>query len=47
MFRDLLAEGPGRCANLIVDTSGASQDAVGPLVRAVISAAHLDSFDRS
>ena len=41
-FRALLAEHPGRSANLIVDTSGATADAVGPLVRAIISAAHLD-----
>ncbi len=45
MFRDLLAEAPGRSANLIIDTSGASQDSVGPLVRAVISAAHLDPIE--
>lgn len=41
-FRALLAERPGRSANIRVDTSGATEDTVGPLVRAIISAAHLD-----
>jgi thymidylate kinase len=40
-FRGLLAERPGRCANLIVDTSGQQSDPVEPLVLAVLSAAHL------
>ncbi len=45
-FRVLLAERPGRCANLLVDTSGATSDTVGPLVRAIVSAAHLDPCTR-
>jgi thymidylate kinase len=45
-FRALLAEQPGRSANLVVDTSGATADAVGPLVRAIVSAAHLDPNQR-
>jgi thymidylate kinase len=45
-FRALLAESPGRSANIRVDTSGQTQDAVAPLVRAIISAAHLDPNQR-
>lgn len=45
-FRALLAEQPGRSANLLVDTSGATSDTVGPLVRAIVSAAHLDPCKR-
>ena len=45
-FRALLAEEPGRFANIRVDTSGQTQDAVAPLVRAIISAAHLDPNQR-
>jgi thymidylate kinase len=46
-FRLLVAEGPGTSANLVVDTSGQTPDAVAPLVRAIISAAHLDPAARS
>ncbi len=46
-FRELLAEEPGRFANLIIDTSGRQDDAVEPLVLAVISAAHLGPPKRS
>ncbi len=45
-FRELLAESPGRYANLIVDTSGQEVDATQPVVRAVLSAAHLGSPPR-
>ncbi len=45
-FRDLLAEQPGRFANIRIDTSGQTQDNVAPLVRAIISAAHLDPNQR-
>jgi thymidylate kinase len=40
-FRDLLAEQPGSFANLVVDTSGATNDPAFPVVRAVLSCAHL------
>ena len=45
-FRALLAEEPGLFANIRVDTSGQTQDNVAPLVRAIISAAHLDPNQR-
>ena len=45
-FRALLAESPGRYANIIVDTSGQEADATQPVVRAVLSAAHLVSPPR-
>lgn len=45
-FRALLAESPGRYANIIVDTSGQEADATQPVVRAVLSAAHLGSPPR-
>lgn len=39
-FRALLAEQPARCAELILDTSGADPDAVAPVVAAVVEASH-------
>lgn len=39
-FRELLAEQPARCAELILDTSGADPDAVAPVVAAVVQASH-------
>lgn len=39
-FRALLAEQPARCAELILDTSGADPDAVAPAVAAVVAASH-------
>lgn len=40
-FRELIAEGPGRFANLIADTSGRTADPALPVVTAVLSCAHL------
>ncbi len=42
-FRELVTEAPGTFANLIVDTSGGTADPWVPVVRAVISCAHLGS----
>jgi thymidylate kinase len=39
-FRDLLAERPARCAEIVVDTSGDRADPLAPLVAAVVQAAH-------
>ena len=39
-FRSLLAERPARASELILDTSGATPDAVAPAVAAVVQAAH-------
>jgi thymidylate kinase len=39
-FRRLLAERPARCAEIVVDTSGAAPDPLAGLVAAVIQAAH-------
>ncbi|MER7072451.1 hypothetical protein [Terrabacter sp. NPDC000476] len=39
-FHGILAGRPARCAEVVVDTSGASADACGPLVAAVVAAAH-------
>jgi thymidylate kinase len=39
-FRRLLAERPARCAEVVVDTSGATPDPLAGLVTAVIQAAH-------
>lgn len=40
-LRELLAQGPARCGNLTVDTSGATDHPEDVVVRAVYSAAHL------
>ena len=40
-FRALLAEHPATGAEIVVDTSGATADAIAPLVAAVVTAAHL------
>lgn len=39
-LQSLLATRPARCAELVVDTSGDTLDPVGPVVRAVVEAAH-------
>ena len=39
-FRALLAEQPASCTELVADTSGPLDAAVGPVFRAVVSAAH-------
>ncbi|MFI5495090.1 thymidylate kinase [Actinoplanes sp. NPDC051859] len=39
-FRELLAERPARHAEIVVDTSGATEDPLAPLVAAVVQAAH-------
>lgn len=39
-FRDLLAEKPARCAELVLDTSGDDPDPVAPAVAAVVEASH-------
>ena len=40
-FRELIAEGPGRFANLFADTSGGTAHPALPVVTAVVSCAHL------
>ena len=46
-FRRLAAERPASCANLLVDTSGATPDPVALLVRAVVEATHRRSVHAS
>ncbi len=40
LFRRILAGRPARCVEVVVDTSGAAVDPCGPLLSAVVAAAH-------